>query len=246
MDPLTARMRPLRHTPTGVRAVLAAAAIPLAPLAVESQTPTDSRHCSRIVATDPDLAAVSRAERVIADEPDGALAAFYRGCRAWREKGTGKAVGHFERAAKLAPDNGTIHDWIGRAYGEQIARVNFIRQGMLAGRVRGSFERAVELDPDNVEAREHLSRYYFHAPRIAGGSHAKGWEQIEEIRRRDPYRGGMLAAQRHLVEKGTGAALLEYRRLAAQYPDSSTPRSALAELGGAAPVGAAPGAGGQP
>jgi len=61
-----------------------------------------------------------------------------------------------------------------------------------------------------------------------GGSKQKAREQIEEIRKRNAFRGALLSAQIAQREKDVGAAAREYQQLTAQYPDSQIGWAALA------------------
>ena len=78
-----------------------------------------------------------------------------------------------------------------------------------------------ELDPDNVQARESLANFYFHAPGIAGGSSAKGHEQIDEIRKRDPKTAHLLLAGIYLDREETDKAKQEYRAVLAIDPQNA-------------------------
>ena len=57
-----------------------------------------------------------------------------------------------------------------------MGEVNFMQQGMLAGRMLAAFKRSVEIDPDHLPGYIGLSRYYQSAPAIAGGSMEKAIE----------------------------------------------------------------------
>lgn len=199
------------------------------PGALLAQTPEDGRRCDQLAGPAPLPAAVAHAERVIAGEPAGALAAFYRGCRAFAgDRGGARAAEHFERAVKLNEGSGTAHDWLGRAYGSQAAGANPITLARLAPRIRTHFERAVALDPSNAEARAYLAQYFLQAPAMLGGSEQKAWAQIAEVRKLNPYRGGLVAAQTRYQQKDKPGALQEYQAVLAQYPDSTAAMNGVA------------------
>ena len=204
----------------------------LLPSTVAAQTAEDSRRCGQVANRAGDPAAREHAERVIAEEPRGALAEFYRGCLAFLAPGGGaeKAAQSFERAVKLNDASGAAHDWLARAYGDRASSANPITQARLAPKIRSHFERAVALEPGNLEARGYLVQFYLQAPGFMGGSEQKAWAQIGEIRRLDAYRGGMLAAQTRYQRKDKPGALQEYEALAAQHPDSSSPMTGTASV----------------
>ena len=138
----------------------------------------------------------------------------------------------FERAVAANDGNAVAHFWLGRTYGTQVMQASLFRQPALAKKTRAHLERAVQLDPDHLDARTGLMQFYLRAPGIAGGSVAKARQQVEEVRRRHAYRGGMLAATVARREKQYAAAIGEYERLIAQYPDSSAAWSSLASTYG--------------
>src|SRR5205085_10034976 len=82
----------------------------------------------------------------------------------------------------------------------------------------------------NLDAREGLVQYYSQAPGIMGGSMDRAREQVAEIRKRNAYRAGFLAAQLAGRQKDNAAVLREMQGLVAQYPDSAAPHSQLVPL----------------
>src|SRR5687767_11459055 len=65
-----------------------------------------------------------------------------------------------------------------------------------------------------------------------GGSMDKAAEQVAEIRKRNAYRGGFLAAQLASRRKDWTAVTREYEQLVAQFPDSVSPHAGLANFHG--------------
>jgi tetratricopeptide (TPR) repeat protein len=153
----------------------------------------------------------------------GARGSFFAGCLALADDKFSDAAGHFERAVKSADDSPVAHFFLGRAYGAQAQRANLFKQASLAKKTKREFDRAAELDPNYLDAREGLAQYYSQAPGIAGGSKDKARAQMEEIRKRSPWRGGLLAAQLANREKNVDGALREWTQLTTLYPDSLVP-----------------------
>ena len=211
---------------------LALCLLVLVPWIATAQAPTNGQLCERFVANparQPDLR--SRMQ-VLARGSDASVAAFAQGCLLVADARWNDAAKAFERAVQADDRSSENHYWLGRTYGVQVLTASVLRQPALARRTRASLERAVELDPGNLDARAALMQYYLRAPGIVGGSVAKARQQVAEVRRRNAYRGGQLAATVERREKNWTAAVQEYERLIAQYPDSAAPWSSLASAYG--------------
>lgn len=202
------------------------------PFAAAAQTGADAQLCERFVATPSRLPAVRAQLQTAARGADVGAAQFAQGCLAVADARWDDAAKAFERSVKANERSADAHYWLGRAYAVQVLRANVLRQASLAGKTRGVLERAVQLDPDHLDARAALMQYYLRAPGVAGGSVAKARQQAEEVRRRNAYRGGILAATIARREKQWAAAVAEYERLIKQHPDSAAPYSSLASTYG--------------
>jgi tetratricopeptide (TPR) repeat protein len=211
--------------------VVALLAVPVLAPSAAAQTAASSQACERFVANPARFPEVRSQLQASARGSDGP-AHFAKGCLATAVHKWGDAAKAFEKAVDADENNSIAHYWLGRTFATQVLDANVLRQASLARRVRSHFERAVQLDPDNLDARTGLMQYYLRAPGIVGGSVAKAREQVAEVRRRNAYRGGMLAATVERREKRWAAAVAEYEKLIAQYPDSAAPWSSLASTYG--------------
>lgn len=198
---------------------------------VVAQTAASSQACERFVGNPARFPEV-RVQLTAASRGSDASAHFAKGCLATADRKWGDAAKAFEKAVDANEQSSVAHYWLGRTFATQVLDANVLRQASLARKVRAHFERAVQLDPDNLDARTGLMQYYLRAPGIVGGSVAKAREQVAEVRRRNAYRGGMLAATVERREKRWAAAVAEYEKLIAQYPDSAPPYSSLASTYG--------------
>jgi tetratricopeptide (TPR) repeat protein len=125
----------------------------------------------------------------VKEHPNDPAGPFYLGRIAFSQARYDAAVEWFARATQLADGNSDYHLWLGRAYGRQAQRASFLRQPLLARKVKAHFEKAVALDPDNLAARLDLLEYYLKAPALLGGSTERARAQAEEITKRDDQRG---------------------------------------------------------
>ncbi|AHG92038.1 Tetratricopeptide repeat-containing protein [Gemmatirosa kalamazoonensis] len=154
--------------------------------------------------------------------------AFFAGCLAFVDGQYGDAANAFQRAVAADASNPVAHFYLGRAYGAQAQRANIFSKASLAKKTKHEFDRAVQLDPEYLDAREGLVEYYTQAPGILGGSKEKARAQIEEIRRRDTWWGGFVAARIAGRDRDWSTVIHEYDRLAAEYPDSLNAWASLA------------------
>lgn len=200
-------------------------------IAAAQPSHADSQACERFVAS-PARQQDARA-RLQAMTPAGSgMAAFGSGCMAAAAGQWGDAAKAFERATRAYPGSAVSHYWLGRTYAIEVVQASILRQPGLARRTKAHLEKAVALDPAFIDGRFALMQYYLRAPGIAGGSVEKARAQVAEIRRRNAYRGGQSAATVARRQKDHAAAIAEYERLIAQYPDSAAPYSSLASTYG--------------
>ena len=106
-----------------------------------------------------------------------------------RQRRVKEAIGLLEQAGKLDPQKPDYQSRLGSVMSMRMGEVNFMQQGLLAGRMLNAFKRSIELDPNHVPGYIGLARYYENAPEIAGGSLDKAAECAEEARKRDAFAG---------------------------------------------------------
>lgn len=106
--------------------------------------------------------------------------AFARGLERYEVNDYEAAIEAFEEAVQQDPHSATYHRWLGKAYGRQAQRSNWLKAIDLARKTKAAFERAVELDPNDVAALSDLADYYEIAFNFLGGDR----EKARAIRRR--------------------------------------------------------------
>lgn len=152
---------------------------------------------------------------------DEARAAFLQGKKALEQNDASKAVSLLEKAVSLDPRSSEYYDWLGKAYGTQAERASILKQPFLAKKTKSAWEKAIALDPDNIGAREDIIQYYLLAPGFLGGNKEKAKQQAAEVKRRNSYRGALVAAQVCAQVKDHGCAESELKWVINTYPDSS-------------------------
>jgi tetratricopeptide (TPR) repeat protein len=102
---------------------------------------------------------------------------------------TKDAIKRYEAAIAAGPDSAELQSSYAHALTQRIGEVNFMAQGMIAGKMLKAYQRSVELDPDHIRGWIGLCRYYLNAPAIAGGSAGKAESYAREVHARVPYLG---------------------------------------------------------
>jgi tetratricopeptide (TPR) repeat protein len=202
------------------------------PSRLRAQTPAEVELCRQLESPTRWPDARGRAEA--AARGSGESATFAQACLAMADDKFGDAERLFARLVNADGRSAVYHFYLGRAYGAQAQRANVFGKASLARKTKGEFDRAVQLDPEYLDAREGLMEYYAQAPGIMGGSMERAAEQVAEIRKRNPYRAGFLAAGLASRRKDWAAVTREYESLATQYPDSAAPYAGLTNFHGSA------------
>jgi len=159
-----------------------------------------------------------------------ASAAYHLGRIQMEIGDVGKATQWFEQAVKLNPKSAVYYDWLGRAYGTQARTANMFRAPSLARKTKNALETALALDPDNLDVRDDLITYYVRVPGFMGGSKEKAREMALEIKKRNPYRGSMSAANLCAATSDTLCVERELQQMLTSYPDSPAVYASLAAL----------------
>lgn len=173
--------------------------------------------CSRAVDARMGSAQHEVKERATASEP---YREFFRGCALLATGKPGDAVAAFEKARDVAPTDGVVLLWLGRAYGSDAQRVFVARQAIVARRARDAFDKAISVAPDYLAAREARLQFALQAPGFLGGGVERARREAMEIQRRDEHRGRLadLAMARHVGDRQRSVTLLS--RIIADHPDS--------------------------
>ena len=205
----------------GLLASCAACILAAAPLSASSPKAEEGIRLFESGRNGPARAALEAAAK---EDPKDARVPLYLGRILLNANDLDNAVAWFEKAVALDPKSSENVLWLGRGYGTQAQKANFLKQASLAGKVKKAFEKSVELDPANIDGRSALIDYYLQAPGIMGGSVEKAREQAAEIARRDPMRGHRAAGRIAEYEKHFDIALASYERAAKEFPGKVEPR----------------------
>ncbi len=157
-----------------------------------------------------------------------AVAAYYMGRMAANDDDLDKAVDYFEKAVELDERNAEYYDWLGRGYGSKALKASKFKLPFLARKTRMAWEKGLAIDPNNLDIMEDLVQYYLQAPGFLGGSKDKAREMINEVRKRNAYKGAVLAANICSSQKDSACVEREIRAVIVAYPDSTNSYASLA------------------
>jgi Tfp pilus assembly protein PilF len=161
-------------------------------------------------------------EKIVAAEPTNA-AAWHELGRVWGARHDNaaceEAVRCFKHAVDLEPQNATF---LGDYGGTSMELASRTRSLSAATSGRDAMLKSLAINPDNLDVREGLFQFYLRAPFFVGGSASKAAAQLEEIRRRDPDRGIVLAVLAKADAKEFDAAFALCDEALAKHPDNYT------------------------
>lgn len=100
-------------------------------------------------------------------------AAIDAGTRAYHEGNYKSAAASFREAIEAAPQDSSLHHWLGKCYGRIAETGNWFTALSHAGKTLKQFRKAVELDAGNYEALRDLIDYLETAPAFMGGNRAE-------------------------------------------------------------------------
>ncbi len=91
------------------------------------------------------------------------------GIAAYQENRYREAAKSFKEALRQAPDDSSLHHWLGKSYGRIAENGNWLQAMSYSKKTLRQFRRAVELDGANRDALRDLADYLEKAPRFLGG-----------------------------------------------------------------------------
>ena len=154
--------------------------------------------------------------------------AYLEGRVAIREKRIGDAINAFDRAVKLDDRRSEYYLWLGHAHTRDIAKANFMRQGLIARRIRSAYDKAVELDSSSVPAAESRFEFYMNAPGIAGGGMDRARAEAARLKRLHAQRGDIAFGRIEEHEKQLAPAEKLYRGVIQEYEEGRAPADSSA------------------
>ena len=107
-------------------------------------------------------------------------AAMDAGIRAYEAGNYTSAAASFREAIKSAPQDSTLHHWLGKCYGRIAEQSNWFTAFSYAKKTLKQFRKAVQLDADNYEALRDLADYLERAPGFMGGNR----QEAQRLRQR--------------------------------------------------------------
>jgi tetratricopeptide (TPR) repeat protein len=150
-------------------------------------------------------------------------------CRVYfQEQRWDNAVHECEQAARLAPESGVNHLWLGRIYGEKADHASYFEGYGLSKKIRSEFETAVKLEPRNVEALADLAQFYTEAPSIVGGGTDKAAAIVARVEPLDLSRAHELRGRMASQQKNYAQAESEFKAAIASAKAPAGPWTALA------------------
>jgi hypothetical protein len=107
-----------------------------------------------------------------------------------------EAIATAEHAVALADKSAEAHTQLTNALGAKLVSSsagNFERMS-LARRFRKEADLSIQLNPNALDALEDSARFYWDAPSIVGGDHARAQQLADRVAHLDPARGAALKA----------------------------------------------------
>lgn len=156
---------------------------------------------------------------------------FYHLSQIRLQQGRAKeAVDFAQKAANAAPTDPMYQSHLGMALSVRIGEVNFLHQGLLAGRMRGAFEKSIELDANHVPGYIGLARYYTNAPAIVGGGREPAERYARALETRVPQLGTLELARIAERFEDPAAALALYQKAATVQPNDAGIQESLGRV----------------
>jgi hypothetical protein len=156
--------------------------------------------------------------------------AYLSGRQAMRDKRTSDAISAFNKAVELNDRSSDYYVWLGHAHTRDIKTANFMRQPVVARRIKAAYDRAVELDTMSANAAEARWEFYMNAPGIAGGGMDKARAEAARLKKLDAYRGDLVLARMEEHDRRYAEAETMYQGVIQSPADSTTRSEAQARL----------------
>ena len=112
-------------------------------------------------------------------------AALDAGIRAYEDGNYKSAAASFREAIKAAPQDSSLHHWLGKCYGRIAENGNWFTALSYANKTLKQFRKAVQLDADNYDALRDLADYLEQAPGFMGGNRQEAQrlrQRLEKLR----------------------------------------------------------------
>ena len=107
------------------------------------------------------------------------------GIRAYHDGNYKSAAASFRKAIEAAPQDSSLHHWLGKCYGRIAENGNWFTALSYANKTLKQFRKAVQLDADNYEALRDLADYLEQAPGFMGGNRQEAQrlrQRLEKLR----------------------------------------------------------------
>lgn len=102
------------------------------------------------------------------------------GIAAYQNSDYKSAAASFREAMEAAPQDSSLHHWLGKCYGRIAENGNWFTALSYAKKTLKQFRKAVQLDADNYEALRDLADYLEQAPGFMGGNR----QEAQRLRQR--------------------------------------------------------------
>ena len=100
------------------------------------------------------------------------------------------AAKSYVNAIQAAPQDSSLHHWLGKCYGRLARRSNWLAGMSYAGKTLKQFRKAVELDANNDDALRDLVDYLNTAPGFLGGNKQEAKHLEQRLRKLPGVRTG--------------------------------------------------------
>ena len=112
------------------------------------------------------------------------------GIAAYHDGNYKSAVKSFVNAIQAAPQDSSLHHWLGKCYGRLAKRSNWFAAMSYAKKTLKQFRKAVELDANNHDALIDLINYLDTAPGFLGGNKQEAKHLEQRLRKFPRVRTG--------------------------------------------------------